>query len=256
MRGATGLIAIALSACGNAQPEPAPARPPAAKESGGLRVLFIGNSLTYANDLPGMVQALVGAGRPALEVAMVASPDFSLDDHRQSGAAVRAIAAGRWDFVVLQQGPSSQPQNRKQLRASAATYAPEIRRAGARPALYMVWPSAGRAGDFEAASQSYALAAADVHGLLLPVGDAWRAAWRRDRSLPLYSADGLHPSQMGTYLAALVIHGSLHGESCVGLPASLRAGGQQIEIPPATARLLQEAADEAIARAARPAQAE
>ena len=43
-------------------------------------------------------------------------------------------------------------------------------------------------------------------GLLLPAGDAWRAAWAADARLPLYGPDGFHPSPMGTYLAALVIY--------------------------------------------------
>jgi hypothetical protein len=243
------LIALlgAASACGNPQQEgdgPEAAGQPSGAE---MRVLFIGNSLTYANDLPGMVQALA-AGSSPVDVSMVASPNFSLDDHRASGDAIRAIAGGRWDFVVLQQGPSSLPESRQQLRASVVAFADEIRRAGARPALYMVWPSADRAGDFERSSESYALAAADVDGVLLPAGDAWRAAWRRDSSLPLYGADGFHPSPTGSYLAALAVYSGLLRTTSIGLPASIRTrSGQAVEVAPPVARVLQESADEAIA---------
>jgi len=109
------LVALGLcaAACGNAQQEgdgpEANGLPPPSGAS--VRVLFIGNSLTYANDLPGLVQALAAgsaAGGSPIDVAMVASPDVSLDDHLASGEASRAIAGGRWDFVVLQQGPTSQ----------------------------------------------------------------------------------------------------------------------------------------------------
>ena len=82
----------------------------------------------------------------------------------------------------------------------------EIKKAGGRTALYMVWPSRARRGDFAGVSQSYAAAAKDVKGLLLPAGDAWRAAWAADTALPLYGPDGFHPSPVGTYLAALVIY--------------------------------------------------
>jgi hypothetical protein len=248
------LIALvgAVSACGNAQQESdgpeAGGRAPASGAA--TRVLFIGNSLTYANDLPGLVQAL--AGSTPVEVSLVASPNFSLDDHRASGEASRAIAGARWDFVVLQQGPSSLPESRQQLRASVAAFAGEIRRAGARPAMYMVWPSADRAGDFARSSESYALAAADVDGVLLPAGDAWRAAWRRDPSLPLYGPDGFHPSPTGSYLAALAVHGGLLRTPSIGLPASIRTrSGQAVDIAPAIAHVLQESADQAIAARAR-----
>jgi hypothetical protein len=243
------LIALlgAASACGNPQQEgdgPEAAGQPSGAE---MRVLFIGNSLTYANDLPGMVQALA-AGGPPVDVSMVAGPNVSLDDHRTSGEASRAIAGGRWDFVVLQQGPSSLPESRQQLRASVAAFADEIRRAGARPALYMVWPSADRAGDFERSSESYALAAADVDGVLLPAGDAWRAAWRRDPALALYGRDGFHPTPTGSYLAALAVYSGLLRTTSIGLPASIRTrSGQAVEVAPPVARILQESADEAIA---------
>jgi hypothetical protein len=90
-----------------------------------------------------------------------------------------------------------------------------------------------------------------VEGLLLPVGEGWLAAWRRNGSLQLYDRDGLHASKTGTYLAALVIWGALSERSCAGLPSTLRTeGGEEIEIAPDLARLLQEAADEANRRPA------
>jgi len=75
----------------------------------------------------------------------------------------------------------------------------------------MVWPSSGRLGDRDRVSQSYAGAATLIGGELFPVGDAWRAAWRRDPSLALYGADGFHPSPLGSALAALVILDQLTG---------------------------------------------
>src|SRR5437868_1227446 len=73
-----------------------------------LRVLFIGNSLTYSNDLPAMVAALAkSAGKRPLVFQSVVEGGFSLEDHWDRGDAQRAIAQGKWDVVVLQQGPSS-----------------------------------------------------------------------------------------------------------------------------------------------------
>ncbi|MGH9219228.1 MAG: SGNH/GDSL hydrolase family protein [Vicinamibacterales bacterium] len=169
------------------------------------RLLFIGNSLTYANELPAMVCALArSAGRQAI-CESVAKPDYGLEEHWSDGEARRAIARG-WDIVVLQQGPSALPESRRLLIAYTRRFDAEIKKAGARTALYMVWPSRTRRGDFPAVSQSYAAAAQDVKGLLLPAGDAWRAAWATDAGLALYGPDGFHPSPIGTYVAALVIY--------------------------------------------------
>src|SRR2546423_78627 len=74
----------------------------------GLHVLFIGNSLTYVNNLPAILEAIAdSAGEPLLETRMVAKPDYSLEDHWKDGDARAAIAKGGWGVVVLQQGPSS-----------------------------------------------------------------------------------------------------------------------------------------------------
>ena len=215
----------------------------------GGRVLFIGNSLTYANDLPEMVRGMtVAAGLPAVEVESVAFPDFNLDDHRAQGDAVRAIASKSWTLVVLQQGPSSLEENRAQLRASVATYAAEIRKAGGRPALYMVWPSLENAWTFDRAVESYRLAADDVDGVLFPVGEAFRVARAKDAAAPLYDGDGYHPTVTGSYLAALVMVARMHDKSPVGLPRHFSVNGRVVEIPEALASLLQNAAAEANAR--------
>jgi hypothetical protein len=215
----------------------------------GRRALFIGNSLTYWNDLPLIVQSLAdSAGGASLAVMMVAFPDFNLDDHRAQGSAERAIALGGWEVVVLQQGPSSLPENRAQLRASVGALNDRIRAVSAMPALYSVWPQSSRRADFDAAIESYELAAQDVNGMLFPVASAWLAAWRRDPTLSLYSVDGLHPSAAGSYLAALVMYGVLYDRSPVGLPARVRlASGAEIGVPVAVASVLQAAASEVLA---------
>ncbi|HEX4913988.1 MAG TPA: SGNH/GDSL hydrolase family protein [Vicinamibacterales bacterium] len=170
-----------------------------------VRVLFVGNSLTYANDLPASVCALArSAGREAI-CESVARPDYGLEEHWNDGEARRVIARG-WDVVVLQQGPSALPESRRLLIAYARRFDAEIKKAGARTAFYMVWPSRARRGDFAGVSQSYRAAAKDVKAQLMPVGDAWRAAWAVDADLQLYGPDGFHPSPIGSYLAALVIY--------------------------------------------------
>ena len=186
------------------------------------RLLFIGNSLTHANDLPAMVCALArSAGRQAI-CDSVAKPDYGLEEHWHDGEARRAIARG-WDVVVLQQGPSALPESRRLLIAYTRRFDIEIKKAGARTALYMVWPSRVRRGDFPGVSQSYAAAAKDVKGLLLPAGDAWRAAWATDAGLPLYGPDGFHPSPMGTYLAALVIYEQIFASPPPAVPVPTAA---------------------------------
>jgi hypothetical protein len=211
-----------------------------------LRILFIGNSLTYANDLPATVQHL-GHIDPGLAVVVssVAEGGFSLEDHWNRGDAQRAIASARWDLVVLQQGPSALPETRVNLIDYATRFAGEIRKIGARPALYMVWPGLDREAEWSAVSASYAAAAEAADGLLLPAGEALRAVRADAPSIPLFEADGFHPSVAGTYGAALVIYARAAGVSPVGLTA--RAGGSTL--PPGYVTALEAGAAAAIAEA-------
>jgi hypothetical protein len=170
-----------------------------------VRILFIGNSLTAANDLPAMVEAMSAAAGARVEWQAVAKPDFSLEDHWNDGEARRAIARGGWTFVVLQQGPSARPESQVLLTDDVRRFNGLIRAAGAKTAVYMVWPSRARGGDLPRVIESYSAAARSVDALLLPAGEAWQDAWRRDPQCALYGPDGFHPSRLGSTLAALVI---------------------------------------------------
>lgn len=236
---------LVTMACGDAD---ANAPPPVA-----LHVLFIGNSLTEVNDLPAMVQALAdSAGEPSMRVASVTMGGFSLEDHWDGTDARDRIAGDAWDWVVLQQGPSAWPSSRENLREWTAKFAPLIRAAGAEPALYSVWPESWRMSAFDSVRMSYAAAAADVGGALVPVGDAWRASWRRDATMALYGGDGFHPSALGTYVAAVTMYARLTGRSPIGLPSSLRVRGEipwTLVVTAEQALVAQQAAAEAVAGA-------
>lgn len=185
------------------------------------RVLFIGNSLTYANDLPGMVAAL---SRGRIETAMIAFPDFSLEDHWQRGEALDAIRRGGWTHVVLQQGPSSLAESRRVLVREARRFAEEARKVNAAVVLYGVWPPSSRRPTLAAVTGSYAAAAEASGGTLVAAGEGWRAAWKKDAALPLYGPDGFHPSPLGTYLAALMFVEHLSGTA----PAAPSSGAHGV----------------------------
>ncbi len=223
-----------------------------AQDDGGLRVLFIGNSFTYSNDLPSIVEALAAAtGQERFLHEEVVYGGYSLEDHWNDGQAMKAIAKGGWEIVVMQHGPSAW-EGRPTMYEYAPRFAKEIRRVGARPALYMVWPEKDRLDDLDRCSQTYRTAAEMINGLLFPGGEAWQEAWKLDPKLPLYSFDDLHPSKAGSYLVALVMYEQIYRRSPIGLPSQLRLrDGTKLKIPAQQARLLQQAAVEANKKFAR-----
>ncbi|HUQ98936.1 MAG TPA: SGNH/GDSL hydrolase family protein [Gemmatimonadaceae bacterium] len=235
------VVALTLLSCSTATTAPQNVR----IDGQGRRVLFIGNSYLYTRDIPGIVQALAdSADGDKLAVATVAGPDMALVDHWNEGTARRAIALAGWEWVVLQQGPSSVEINRDSLRLMSRLFASEIVKVNARPALFSAWPTQARRQDFDRAIESYNLAAADVNGLFLPIASAWLAEWQHQPEATLY-ADGLHPSAEGAYLSALVIYSRLLGKTPRGLPAILTLhSGFVLTIDPVLATELQASAAE------------
>ena len=70
-----------------------------------LRALFVGNSYTYADDIPWLTKHLAASGKPpkALEVEMVAPMGATLKNHWETGTVLRRLHEQKWDFVVLQE---------------------------------------------------------------------------------------------------------------------------------------------------------
>ena len=234
-----------LAAAGACQEAPAPTPTPN-PNAVSLRVLFIGNSLTYVNDLPATLAGVAKAGGDTIRVEMVARPNYALIDHlTYHSGAEEAIKRGGWNVVVLQQGPTSLPTNRDSLILWTRMFDPMIRAVGARPALYMVWPAADRPQDFDAVRTSFQMAAQAVDGIFLPAGEAWLDAWQRNTTLALYGPDGFHPSPLGTYLVALTMYEALTGHDARTLPPRGVVNGVPLEASEQTIRLLQEAAHQA-----------
>lgn len=218
---------------------PAPTLP-----DGAIRILFIGNSLTYVNDMPGMVAEIARADGQSVGVATVAAAGTALVDHLTQTNALDRIGQGGWDAVVLQQGPTPAGLCRDTLVLATVALDARIRAVGARTATLMPWPYAGYPEAFSWVHESAQVASDAVHGLFLPAGDAWVAAWRLEPSLDLYGPDGYHPSVAGSLLTAFVVYEGVTGRDVRNVPADLRVPG--VSLSASTVRVLQQAAHAAL----------
>src|SRR5690349_6622272 len=77
----------------------------ASRAAGKQRVLFIGNSYTYFNNLPQMFAGLSASAKPpqTVETEMVVVGGATLKGLWENGRALEALKGGRWDYVVLQE---------------------------------------------------------------------------------------------------------------------------------------------------------
>ncbi len=194
------------------------------------RILFIGNSLTAANDLPRLVCAIAkDSGHDAVCESVVFG-NFSLNDHILEGTAVRRIRDEKWDVVVLQQGPSALDESRAELIQVSRRFGKMIRKAGGTPALYSVWPWRSRSFDFPNVAETYRLAARSTDGLYFPVTDAWTRVQKRDKTIALYGPDDFHPTLAATYLASMVIHKGIFGDLTENLPPLDKLTTEQVGV--------------------------
>ena len=213
-----------------------------------LRVLFVGNSLTAYNDMPGMVaQLAAAAGEPrALAPELLTPGGQHLHQHVSAGVVKALLGKTRYDVVVLQNQAqvSGWPHAREQqMLAPGRTLAGWITQSGARPLLYGTF--ARRDGDFSTfpgdtyeamqtrVDAGYAVLGNEIGAPVVPAGRIWQATLRAHPSLQLWAPDGQHPSVAGSYLVACAFLTQLYARSPAGNP--YLAG-----LPPNEARVIQD----------------
>ena len=183
--------------------------PPSINNSTDIKVLYIGNSLTYYNDLPSIVTELGKQDGITISEKSITAGNYSLEDHWNDGKIQTEITTGKYNFVVVQQGPSALPESQELLLNYVRKIKPLCSAAGSSLCMYMVWPSKDRSFDLDNVIYSYTQAANQTNSLLAPAGLAWKHAWTTNAQLPLYGGDDFHPSLMGSVLAAITIYGSI-----------------------------------------------
>lgn len=172
-----------------------------------IRVLFLGNSHTYVNQLPCLVQRLASSLRPRvnLEVVAVARDGATLEQHWADSSTRALLQARAWDLVVLQEQGRRPIQHPELTNAAVRRFADAVRRMGARLVLYIPPVASRRSSELPRITAVYQQIAAATRSTVAPVAQAWQDAGRADSTLRLHGADGVHASAMGSYLSACVL---------------------------------------------------
>lgn len=204
----------------------------------GLRALFIGNSYTHRNDLPGLIAGLAAAGSPPCEMSAerVIVNGASLRRHWNAGAA-ELIRSQPWDVVVLQEQSTLPVKNPRRYHENVRLFAEVVRERGARLVVYLAWARQNAPETQSTLNHAAEEIAAETGAEIAAVGPAWERVRQHPKAPELFEADGSHPTLAGSYLAACVFYATLFRRSPVGLPAP-----EGLLLPPEQLRLLQEAA--------------
>ena len=220
-----------------------------------IRVLFLGNSYTYVNDLPKIIKDIAINEGKVFTYESVTPGGCTLFQHLDSQTSMSKIRQGNWDYVILQEQSqlpvidyyrhNTLKPSYKSLHDSIMLYNPKAKVVG-----YMTWGRryggqqcvnfgdglycSANFVDFnhmqDSLTAAYCENAYATNSYVAPVGEAWKSALAAEPSLVLHSSDNSHPSYDGSYLAACVFYSVFWNKSSVGIYHDKQIDGTKAEL--------------------------
>ena len=197
------------------------------------KVLFIGNSITYFNDMPSTFESIANSLGDSTQVTVYAPGGTGFVNHATDVNVYNHIKQGDWDYIVLQPGSNESPGysfpidetlgRAKMLNDSISEYNPcakvlyyEI--------SYGVWGNS--ANDLVTYNNTMDLIKNNVQYLadstsafLAPVGEGFRTSWNTNLNNMLWGGVGdIHPNNKGSYIAACTFYASIFQKPSLGSP--------------------------------------
>jgi hypothetical protein len=197
-----------------------------------LRVLFIGNSYVYTNDLPAVLKDLAQAGGDTIIHASSAPGGYTFRQHCTYAPTLNLLQQGNWDYIVLQEQSQSPAFPDNQVSSDVYPYAKKLDslahkyNACAKTVFYMTWgrkngdaqncafwpPLCTYRGMDSLLQLRYGIMADQNNAWLAPVAKVWARLRASSPSIDLYVADESHPSPAGTFAAACSFYSLLLGK--------------------------------------------
>jgi len=194
-----------------------------------LKVLFLGNSYTSVNDLPGLTSLVTKSAGDSLIYSSNAPGGYTFNQHSTNATTISLIQQGGWNYVVLQEQsqypsfPDSQVQNEVYPYASLLNDIILDADSCAETIFYMTWgrkngdasncavwpPVCTYEGMDSLLHLRYMTMAQDNNAEVSPVGAVWHYLRQNASGIELYSTDESHPSAAGSYAAACTFYTSM-----------------------------------------------
>jgi hypothetical protein len=228
----------------------APARDRSDAQPKELRVLFLGNSQIFYNDLPRTVEALAEsapADRPRIKASQFTPGGASLESLWNKGAdkgSARAkITEEKWDYVILQERFDAKADS---FNKYAPLFHEVIEKQGAKTVLFCTASiSSQYPQGFQELHDMHVTLGKKMHLPVAAAGKTWLTYWGNDTTpeqrLALYDPDKDHPGKKGSYIYACSLYAVLTGQSPVGLTHRIPKQPEDT-VTPAEALKFQEAA--------------
>ena len=172
------------------------------------KILFIGNSHTYFNDMPQMVRELFACAEEPVSVTMLTHGGMTLDWHCKQEQTAFNLRFGGYDYCVLQQaahpfdGYQALSDGVREIRGLAGENPPRF-------VLYMTWAEKAKPENQPEMTEAYRRTAAEQGTLLAPAGEMWKKFRSLYPDIDLYFTDGAHASYAGSMMAACAVFSTI-----------------------------------------------
>lgn len=200
------------------------------------KVLFIGNSYIYSNNIPELLKQLALSKGDTLVYDQNVPGGYTFQQHSVDATTLNKIKSQQWDIVILQEQSQRPAFNPSQVSSDTYPYARKLDslvRANnpcTETMFYMTWgrkngdasncgvypPICTYEGMQQRLRESYMQMTDDNNAVVTPVGVAWKVVRDSLPAIDLYISDESHPSQHGSYLVACVFYASIFHKTPMG----------------------------------------
>ena len=183
-----------------------------------LRVLFVGNSHTFFNDMPTIFQMFCRENGIDAEVVMQAHPGVHLSWHLSQQWELRyGLVQGHFDYMVFQQAAHPCPPMEETLQDGSKIV--ELARAqGVKPIATITWCERRFPENQQKMVEIFDALREKTGICCSPVGQVYQRVEREEKDIDLYWVDGEHASLYGSYVIAACAFARITGKSPIGLP--------------------------------------
>ncbi len=193
------------------------------------RVLFLGNSYTYVNNLPQLIADVAASNGDSLIHDSNTPGGYTLQGHSTNTTSLNKIMQGNWDFVIMQEQSQRPSFPLSQVQSDVFPYAQYLdsvinaNNTCVETMFYMTWgrkngdsgnclswpPVCTYSGMDSLLRLRYMMMADMNDAVVSPVGSVWRYIRNHYPNIDLYSPDESHPSAAGSYAAACSFYAAI-----------------------------------------------
>lgn len=183
-----------------------------------MKVLFIGNSHTFYNDMPQIFKNICDEKGKDVEVAMQAFGGKTYGWHYGQMTELRfALMYGGFDYIIMQQAAHSPCPAKEETLADGGKIIELARKCGVTPIQTMPWAEK-RDPDHQKGMYDIYNTLSEMYGVKLAyAGNVFEDVFYNHPEIDMYWKDGEHASPYGSYTIAMSVYAAIFGESVKGL---------------------------------------